>query len=89
MTPTPEMIALAERITSEQDWDINPVEACQRAALTAIMEAKKECLQLIADLPTGATEDVMQGHEDCYRAIEATFAVPPHIVSQPSATGSI
>lgn len=36
-------------------------------------------LQAIANLPTGRNEDVMAGHEDAYRAVEALFAVPPRI----------
>lgn len=38
-----------------------------------------EALQAIADLPTGANEDVMAGHEDAYRAVERMFAEPPVI----------
>ena len=42
-----------------------------------------DALQVIADLPTGATEDVMRGQEDAYRAVEALFSTPPHIVCTP------
>lgn len=92
MTPTPEMIAIAERIVdnntaydpSDYEWS-----RCLAVALTAIMETSKKHLQMITNLPTGATEDVTQGHEDCYRLIEATFTEPPKIVCKPSATGSI
>lgn len=34
-------------------------------------EALGEALMAIANLPTGKTEDVMEGHEQAYRAIEA------------------
>lgn len=39
----------------------------------------KDALQAIADLPTGSSEDVMRGHEDAYRAVEALFDQPPYI----------
>lgn len=53
------------------------------AVLTAFTAAKTECLQLIADLPTGSSEDVERGREDCYRVIEATLGSPSHIVANP------
>lgn len=91
MTPTKDMIAMAQRVAGITETQIG----CQvwatayNAALAAIMEVSAQHLQMIADLPTGATEDVMQGHEDCYRLIEATFTEPPKIVCKPSAEGSI
>lgn len=40
-----------------------------------------DALQAIANLPTGSNMDIMQGHEDAYRAVEDLFEYPPTITS--------
>lgn len=39
-------------------------------------QARTEALQAIANLPTGRTEEVMEGHEDAYRAVERLSVAP-------------
>lgn len=56
----------------EVDGEIHPlVFAFARHRHEARAEALGEALTTIALLPTGKTEDVMEGHEQAYRAIEA------------------
>lgn len=43
----------------------------------------RDALQAIANLPTGKSEDVMEGQEQAYRAVEALFSVPPVIHTKP------
>lgn len=56
-------------------------ESCARAEgmLPKSEATARDALQAIADLPTGKNEDVMNGHEDAYRAVEALFSSPPRI----------
>lgn len=63
------------------------------AVLTALRSTTAEpnpapnvisALQAIANLPTGRNEDVMEGHEQAYRAVEALFTTPPHIEVHPT-----
>lgn len=44
----------------------------------------KDALQAIANLPTGANEDVMRGQEEAYRAVEALFDVAPKVQAYPA-----
>lgn len=41
-----------------------------------------DALQAIANLPTGRNEDIINGHEDAYRAIEQLFEHPPTIICE-------
>lgn len=59
-----------ERKVKPHGWTETPLYATPPAVQSAITQ----CLRAIADLPTGRTEEVMEGHEDAYRAIEALSA---------------
>lgn len=48
-----------------------PTDALERAIEAAVLAEREACLQAIADLPTGRAEEVMEGQEQAYRAIEA------------------
>lgn len=57
-----------------------------RATLAAAPQpSARDALQAIADLPTGRTEEVMEGQEQAYRAVERLFPTPPMILARPSA----
>ena len=42
----------------------------------------RDALQRIADLPTGRSEDVMEGQEQAYRSVEALFDAPAGVTVQ-------
>lgn len=88
MTATPEMIALAERIASEQDWDINPAEACRKAVLTAIMEVNEKAARVSESAFDDrhylrcrhhSEMDWTYGYRDATRAVAASIRNGEHL----------
>lgn len=55
---------------SKADWQ-DAKAALDKLTDEAVDRAYDRALQAIADLPTGRTEDVMEGQEQAYRTIEA------------------
>jgi hypothetical protein len=70
----------AERRRSRFPLSLSGIERLKRIATELSSTVTGEdALQVIADLPTGKNEDVMEGQEQAYRAVEALFPFPPTI----------
>lgn len=87
------VVTQADRVALEQiddalgflmdDERVIVVQAFARHRLATI----EECAKAIAGLPTGRTEDIMEGQEQAYRVVEALAAggtppPPPAVVGE-------